>query len=324
MPVKMKVARGGMKLTCACSSSYSAPAGRVIYDWRPLMNQIDKESERAPMTRFPGVAPISRAGIKRLIVHPAWLLALFMSWPAASASEIRVYAAASLKEAMDDVARLHATQTGEKVVVSYGGSSAIARQIENGAPADIVISADLDWMDYLEQRKLIDSASRRNLLLNRLVLIAPAAQAVSLKIEPGFPLAQVLGSDKLAMANPDAVPAGKYGKAALQKMGVWDRVSRQVARADNVRAALVLVSRGEAPLGIVYRTDAMADRKVTIVDTFPADSHAPIVYPVALTQAANRSGNPATAERFLEFLQGAKAQAVWRQYGFQPAPHPGQ
>lgn len=242
---------------------------------------------------------------------------MMTSW--AMSADLTVYAAASLKESLDEVAKRYSDLTGDRVVISYGGSSALARQIENGAPADVFMSADLDWMDYLERHKLIDIASRRNLLMNQLVLIAPTSQPTSLKIAPGFPLARRLGTDKLAMANPAAVPAGKYGKAALEKMGVWDAVSRQVARADNVRAALVLVSRGEAPLGIVYRTDALADKNVMIVDTFPADSHAPIVYPVALTSAAAQSGKATTLKQFMEFLQGDKAQDIWKKYGFRPA-----
>lgn len=239
------------------------------------------------------------------------------------AADLTVYAAASLKDALDEVARLHGAQSGNKVTVSYAGSSALARQIENGAPADVFISADLDWMDYLEQRELIDTASRKNLLMNRLVLIAPSMQPSKLKIAPGFPLAKEIGTERLAMANPDAVPAGKYGKAALEKMGVWSSVKKNIARADNVRAALMLVSRGEAPLGIVYRTDAMADKNVAIVDTFPADSHAPIVYPVALTAEATRSGKAASLKKFMETLQGEKAQDIWKKYGFQLAPAAG-
>lgn len=250
------------------------------------------------------------------MLHTGIFLGTLMMTSWAMSADLTVYAAASLKESLDEVSKRYSDLTGDKVTVSYGGSSALARQIENGAPADVFMSADLDWMNYLEQRKLIDAASRRNLLMNQLVLIAPTSQPINLKIAPGFRLAQRLGADKLAMANPDAVPAGKYGKAALEKMGVWDSVSRQVARADNVRAALVLVSRGEAPLGIVYRTDAQADKNVMIVDTFPADSHAPIVYPVALTSAAAQSGKAPSLKQFMEFLQGDKAQDIWKKYGF--------
>jgi molybdate transport system substrate-binding protein len=263
--------------------------------------------------------------MNRLFPFPArrnrWLAALLGAAsltfvPLAWAEQITVYAAASLKESLDEIARQIQAQTGDKVVVSYAASSALAKQIENGAPADVFISADLDWMNYLAQRKLIQPASRTNLLANQLVLIAPTNAAIgidrTLKIAPNFPLAAKLKSEKLAMANPDSVPAGKYGKAALQYLGVWNALSAKVARTDNVRGALVLVARGEAPYGIVYRTDALADKHVTIVDTFPADSHAPIVYPVALTAASN---NP-SAKRFVQYLQGDAARTVWQQYGF--------
>jgi molybdate transport system substrate-binding protein len=230
----------------------------------------------------------------------------------ALAEQVTVYAAASLKESLDEIARQVQVQSGDKIIVSYAGSSALAKQIENGAPADIFISADLDWMDYLARCKLIQPASRTNLLSNQLVLIAPQRGELSLKIAPNFPLASKLGADKLAMANPDAVPAGKYGKASLEYFGVWKAVSPKVARTDNVRAALTLVARGEAPFGIVYRSDALAEKRVAIVDTFPADSHPVIVYPAALTTTSNK----AAARSFLEYLQSDQARAVWKKYGF--------
>lgn len=249
------------------------------------------------------------------------LIALFgaaclMLSQAAWADQVTVFAAASLKESLDAIARQAQAQTGDKVVVSYAASSALAKQIENGAPAEVFLSADLDWMDYLAQRKLIHPASRTNLLANQLVLIAPANLANAgdrtLKIAPNFPLAAKLNSEKLAMANPDAVPAGKYGKAALEHLGVWKAVSSKVARTDNVRGALALVARAEAPYGIVYRTDALAEKQVAIIDTFPAGSHPPIVYPAALTTASKS----AAAKRFLVYLQSDAARAVWQQYGF--------
>ena len=239
------------------------------------------------------------------------LLLLCGATGAASAADVTLFAAASLKESLDAVAQDYMRQSADRSVISYGASSALVRQIENGAPADLFLSADLDWMDYLAQRKLIDPASRRNLLGNQLVLIASAASADTLKIGPGFALAARLGSEKLAMANPDAVPAGKYGKAALQALGVWPAVEGKVARAENVRAALLLVARGEARYGIVYRTDALAEPKVRIVDTFPASSHAPIVYPAALTASAA----PA-AKKLLDYMQGEPAAAIWRKFGF--------
>jgi molybdate transport system substrate-binding protein len=228
------------------------------------------------------------------------------------AADVTVFAAASLKEALDDQARQFESATGNKVIVSYGGSNTLAKQIESGAPADLFISADLDWMDYLDQRHLIAPNTRYNLLRNSLELIAPVASTSTLTIARNFGLAAALGSDKLAMANPDSVPAGKYGKSALEFLGVWASVEKQVARADNVRAALALVSRGEAPFGIVYRTDALADKGVKVVDTFPPDSHPPIVYPVALVADSKSSA----AKALLEFLRTAAARPSWEKYGF--------
>jgi molybdate transport system substrate-binding protein len=242
-----------------------------------------------------------------LIGSFAWLAA-----PIVAATDVTVFAAASLKEALDDQAKQFESSTGNKVVVSYAASNALAKQIESGAPADVFISADLDWMDYLDQRRLLASNTRYNLLRNSIVLIAPASSSSTLKIAPNFGLAAALGSDKLAMANPDSVPAGRYGKSALESLGVWTSVERQVARAENVRAALALVSRGEAPFGIVYRTDAMADRGVRVVDAFPAGSHPPIVYPAAVV-ATSKS---AAAKDLLDFLRSPSARPTWDKYGF--------
>jgi molybdate transport system substrate-binding protein len=228
------------------------------------------------------------------------------------AADVTVFAAASLKEAMDEQARNFEGATRNKVIVSYGGSNALAKQIEAGAPADLFISADLDWMDYLDQFKLLAPNTRSNLLRNTLVLVAPASSTSTLKIGPSFGLAAALGNDKLAMANPDSVPAGKYGKSALEKLGVWSAVEKQIARTDTVRAALALVSRGEAPFGIVYRTDAMADKGVRIVDTFPADTHPPIVYPIAIV-AASKS---ASARPLLDYLRSDAARQAWENFGF--------
>lgn len=232
---------------------------------------------------------------------------------AANASPfVVVFAAASLKESMDEQARAFEAKTGHKVVVSYAASSALARQIEAGAPADVVVSADSEWIDYLEQRKLLAQGTRVDLLRNSLVLVAPARSSVSLKIAPGFALASALGNDRLAMANPDTVPAGKYGKAALQSLNAWPSVERRVVRAESVRAALTLVARNEAPLGIVYSTDALADRSVRVVDTFPAATHPPIVYPGAVVA----SSKSAAARAFLDFLKGAEARTIWSKHGF--------
>ena len=239
-------------------------------------------------------------------------LSLTVAASLAVAADVTVFAAASLKEAMDAQARRFEAGTGNKVVVSYGASNALAKQIEAAAPADLFISADLDWMDYVGQRNLLASGTRRNLLRNTLVLIAPSSSGATLRIAPGFGLAAALGTEKLAMANPDSVPAGRYGKSALEKLGVWKGVERQVARAENVRAALALVSRGEAPFGIVYSTDALADKGVKIVDTFPPDSYPPIVYPAAVLA----SSKSAAARPLLDYLRSAPARAVWETYGF--------
>lgn len=243
------------------------------------------------------------------------LLLAAAGWNAsAQAQHFTVLAAASLKNALDEVARHYSQRETVRIVLSYAGSPALARQIENGAPADIFISADLDWMDYVEKRGMVRPGSRVNLLRNDIVLIAPDGSAVKVEIKAGFPLTALLGNNRLAMADPDYVPAGKYGKAALETLGVWPSVSGKIARAENVRAALNFVSRGEAPLGIVYRTDAAADRKVRIVAVFPADTHPPIVYPATLLK--NRY-NPAAAA-FFGFLKSAEAKEIFRKHGFMP------
>jgi molybdate transport system substrate-binding protein len=233
---------------------------------------------------------------------------------AGDSAGLTVFAAASLRESLDEQARNFEGESGISIVVSYGASSALAKQIEAGAPADVFISADLEWMDYLDGRKLLAPGSRGNLLSNRLVLIAPASSKSTLKIEPNFGLSAALGADKLAMANPDSVPAGKYGKRALEMLGVWASVERKVARTENVRVALALVSRGEAPLGIVYATDALAERNVRVVDTFPESSHPAIVYPGAIV-AASRSPS---AKRFVDYLRSNSARVIWDRYGFAP------
>jgi molybdate transport system substrate-binding protein len=251
--------------------------------------------------------------MRKLLAALAVALSVFSGVGSPAAAEpVTVFAAASLKEAMDEQARRFEGETGNKVVVSYGGSNALARQIEAGAPADVFISADLDWMNYLARGGGLVPGSRQNLLRNDLVLIAPAASKTTLRIAPRFKLAGALGGEKLAMANPDSVPAGKYGKAALTALGVWASVERQIAGTDNVRAALSLVARGEAALGIVYKSDALAEPGVRIVDTFPEATHAPIIYPVALV--APQKGPAAKA--LLDFLRSAPARAVWVRYGF--------
>lgn len=230
----------------------------------------------------------------------------------ARGADLTVFAAASLKEALDEQVGRFEAETGGKTVVSYAGSNALAKQIEAGAPADVFVSADTDWIDYLDKRDLLRAGTRIDLLRNRLVLIAPADTRASLPIAPGFALGGALGTGKLAMANPDSVPAGKYGKAALTALGVWTNVESRIARTDNVRAALVLVARGEAPFGIVYMTDALAERKVRIVGTFPENTHPPIVYPIAIV-AASRSPN---AQRFVDNLNSPAARPIWTRHGF--------
>jgi molybdate transport system substrate-binding protein len=230
----------------------------------------------------------------------------------ASAADLIIFAAASLKEALDDANAAYMRQNSDNVKISYAASSALAKQIESGAPANIFISADLDWMDYLEKRNIIRPGSRRNLLGNQLVIAAPADADIKLDIGPGFALADALKGGHLAMADPDSVPAGKYGKAALQKLGVWKTVESAVVRTENVRIALLLVSRHEAPLGIVYATDAAADPGVKIVGIFPTETHPPIVYPIALI-AENQ--DPA-AKRLLDFLTSATAKPIFEKHGF--------
>jgi molybdate transport system substrate-binding protein len=231
--------------------------------------------------------------------------------PSARAADVLVFAAASLKNALDAVAAGWAEESGNTATISYAASSALAKQIEEGAPADVFFSADLDWMDYLEERDLIDAGTRKSLLGNRVVLVG-GPDAAPIEIGPGFDLAGALGDGKLAMANVDSVPAGKYGKAALESLGVWESVSADVAQADNVRAALSLVSLGEAPLGIVYATDANADDNVNVVGTFPDDTHPPIVYPVARTVS---SASDATGS-FLDYLATPAARADFEAQGF--------
>jgi len=223
-----------------------------------------------------------------------------------------VFAAASLKDALDAVDAGWTKESGKQVVPSYAASSALAKQIEQGAPADIFISADEDWMNYLAEKKLIKPDTRFDLLGNTLVLIAPKDSKIETKIADGFPLATLLGDGHLAMANTDSVPAGKYGKAALTKLGVWNSVKDKIAQADNVRAALKLVSTGEAPLGIVYGTDAKSDLNVKVIDTFPEGTHPPIIYPIAITASSTNADAPT----LLAYLKSSAAQGAFKDQGF--------
>jgi molybdate transport system substrate-binding protein len=259
-----------------------------------------------PIRAFP-------TAIRCVLVAAAFVIAASWSLAArAQGRDLLVFGAASLKNALDEANAQYQRASGHKIVVSYGASSALAKQIENGAPADIFISADLDWMNYVAEHKLIKPETRVNLVGNKLVLIAPADGKVNLAIGPNFPLAQALGSDRLAMADPAAVPAGKYGKAALESLGVWSSVANKIAPAQDVRATLLLVSRGEAPLGIVYQTDAAADKGVRIVGAFPESTHPPIIYPIAVTAAAT---NP-EAGAYLNYLKSPAAKPAFEKQGF--------
>jgi molybdate transport system substrate-binding protein len=223
-----------------------------------------------------------------------------------------VFAAASMKNALDDVDAAFAKQTGIAVVVSYDASSALMKQIEQGAPADVFISADLKWMDYGSERKLIDDKTRMNLLGNKLVLIAgKESKLANVTISPGFDLVALAGEGRIATGDVRAVPVGIYAKAALEKLGLWNAVEPKLAMVGNVRAALVLVARGEAPLGIVYATDAKVEPAVKVIGAFPDDSHEPIVYPVAATPTTKPE-----ATLYLSFLRTAAARTIFEHYGF--------
>jgi molybdate transport system substrate-binding protein len=232
--------------------------------------------------------------------------------PAAAQDHVTVFAAASLKNALDDVTAAFSAKSPVKVVTSYAASSALMKQIEQGAPADVFMSADQDWMDYGSQKKLIKDGTRVNLLGNRLVLIAPKDSKIGdVTIGQGFDIAKLAGDGRIATGDVRAVPAGKYAKAALETLGSWNAAAPKLAMAENVRAALALVGRGEAPLGIVYETDAKVEPNVRIIGVFPADSHPPIIYPVALTETAKSSAAP-----YIAFLRSPPAKAIFEKYGF--------
>ena len=252
------------------------------------------------------------------IVINACLVAGLLASSARAQETLTVFAAASLKNALDDVGAAFATASGVKVTASYAASSTLAKQIEEGAPADVFASADIDWMDYAQQKKLIRDETRVNLLGNRLVLIAPkTSRLADVAIGLGFDLAALAGDGRIVTGDVRAVPVGRYAKAALEKLGTWTKVAAKMAMTENVRAALALVARGEAPLGIVYATDAKVEPGVKIIGTFPADSHPPIVYPFAAT-----AGAKPPAERYLAFLRSAAAKAMFEHYGFTVLPKP--
>jgi molybdate transport system substrate-binding protein len=231
--------------------------------------------------------------------------------------EIVVFGAASLTDVLGEIAAAFTRDTGIAVKTSFAASSALARQIEAGTRADVFFPADLEWMDYLASRKLIRNATRREAVANRLVLIAPADSKASVKLAPGLSLTAALAGGRLATGDPDSVPVGKYAQAALTKLGAWKQVDARLIRAENVRAALAYVARGEAALGVVYATDARLEPKIRIVGTFPATSHPPIHYPVAATATAGAEG-----VRFVEYVASAAARPVFVKYGFEPITRP--
>jgi len=256
----------------------------------------------AVLKKISVIAALAAALALAALPHPAW----------AQDRSITVFAAASMKNALDDVDAAFTKQTGIKVVASYDASSALMKQIEGGAPADIFISADLKWMDYGSQKKLVKDDTRVNLLGNELVLIAPKDSKIDhVAIEPGFDLAKLAGDGRIATGDVAAVPVGIYAKAALQKLGAWSAVEPKMAMTGNVRAALILVARGEAPLGIVYSTDAKVEPGVKIVGVFPESSHDPIIYPVAATADAKPDATP-----YLAFLRSLGAKTIFDGYGF--------
>jgi molybdate transport system substrate-binding protein len=253
-----------------------------------------------------------------MTARPTALFALFFSLaiatqPVIAQDQIIVFAAASLKNALDDTNTAFTKATGTRVVASYAASSALAKQIEQGAPADIFISADLQWMDYLAERKLIKAETRVNLLGNKLVLIAAADSRLgNLTIGPGFEIARLAGDGRIAVADVKAVPAGRYAKAALEKLGAWTAAEPKLAQAENVRATLSFVARGETPVGIVYETDAKIEPKVKIIGVFPDGSYPPVTYPVAATADSKDQG----AQQYVNFLRTPAAKAVFEKYGF--------
>lgn len=230
----------------------------------------------------------------------------------ADSAQVKVFAAASLTNAINEIGEMYFKKDGIKVVPSFASSSTLAKQIENGAPADIFVSADLQWMDYLADKKALVEGTRFDLLGNKLALISPASSDVSLTIVPGLDLAKYLGNGRLATGDPDHVPAGKYAKAALEKLGMWSFVTDKLARASDVRSALAWVEKGEAPLGIVYSTDASVSKQVRVVAYFPDDSYPPIVYPAALLKGSSEP----EAKEFLSFLKSDDARKVFEKFGF--------
>lgn len=243
------------------------------------------------------------------------LLFLFAAATPARAAELLVFAAASLKPALDEIVALPEARAIADVRTSYAASSALARQIDAGAPADVFVSADLEWMDWLQQREHVATATRFVLARNELVLVAPTASTLQLTLDRNTDLRGALGDGRIALAEPGSVPAGKYAKAAFERLGLWAQVETRYVATENVRAALALAARGEAPLAAVYRSDAVSEPKVRVVVAFPDDSHPPIVYPAA----ALKRHDAAAAQQFLALLRSAPAQAVLQRWGFRAA-----
>ncbi len=252
--------------------------------------------------------------------HTCWsvffslIIAALMLSPLAlaQAESIRIFAAASTTNALGDIINAYTAETGKAVVPSFASSSTLAKQIDQGAPADVYLSANPKWMDFIEGKGLVEPGTRINLLGNRITLIQPLSGELSIEISKDMDLAGILGDDKLAMGDPDHVPAGIYGRKALEFLGLWDSVSPKVARAKDVRAALALVERAEAPLGIVYATDAAISKKIKVVAVFPEETHPPIIYPACIIKG--KAGDD--AQSFFEFLKSPKAAEIFKTYGF--------
>jgi molybdate transport system substrate-binding protein len=242
---------------------------------------------------------------------------LFFTLPVLAAqgdqSPVTVFAAASLTNVLQELGDSFGKSAGKPVRFSFAASSTLARQIESGAPADVFFPADIEWMDYLQSRNLIQMATRHDVVGNRLVLVAPAGSTVQLKIAPHFALAAALGKGRLATGDPDSVPVGRYARSALMSLGIWSDIVDRLVRAENVRSALAFVDRDEVPFGIVYETDALIDKKVRIVDVFPDNTHLPITYPIALTRVAGPG-----AAKFIDYVRGPAGEAAFRKYGFVP------
>ena len=251
----------------------------------------------------------------RNIIAALIAAAVFVSIGIASAADnsrpVVVFAAASLTDAVTEVGAAFTKATGIPIKPSFAASSVLAKQIESGAPADVFFPADEEWMDYLEKKQLLAPGSRHVVLGNKLVLVAPADSTARVKITSGKALLAAIGSARVATGDPDSVPVGKYAKAALMKLGAWQQLQSRLVRAENVRAALAYVARGEAPFGIVYLTDANAEKKVKLLDIFPEDSHPPIRYPIAVTAQAD-----ANAQRFAKYVAGKPASVIFEKYGF--------